>query len=48
MLTTTSQQLAWLAEFWPPRSGTLSKPQTDPVGLQYRLELFTRLGHELH
>jgi hypothetical protein len=25
MLTTTSQQLAWLAEFWPPRSGTLPK-----------------------
>ena len=29
MLTTTSQQLAWLAEFWPPGSGTL--PRSPPT-----------------
>jgi hypothetical protein len=38
MLTTTSQQLAWLFAEIP----------AGPVRLHYRLERFTRLGHELH
>jgi len=34
MLTTTSEQLAWLAEFWRPRSGTL--PKSPPPRLSPR------------